>query len=124
MSQPNVIFITPDQFHADALSGAENSTVRTPHLDRLADEGTRFSNCHVHNRVWTPSRATLVTGAHPSVHGAVFNDMQADTRLATVAGLLGEVGYSTGHVGHGTFYPPASILVSNTDTDMTGALST
>jgi arylsulfatase A-like enzyme len=88
MSQPNVILITPGQFHADALSGAENSTVRTPHLDRLADEGTRFSNCHVHNRVCTPSRATLVTGAHPSVHGAVFNDMQADTRLATVAGKM------------------------------------
>lgn len=99
MIRPNVILITPDQFHADALSVAGHSTVRTPHLDQLANDGTRFSNCHVHNWVCTPSRATLVTGAHPSVHGAVFNDMQADTRLATVAGLLGEVGYSTGHVG-------------------------
>src|SRR5690606_24421385 len=45
------------------------------------------------------SRATLVTGAHPSVHRVVFNDMDADARLVTVPRLLADAGYRTGHVG-------------------------
>lgn len=97
--QPNIILITPDQFHARALGVAGNEVVQTPHLDALANDGLRFTNCHVHNWVCTPSRATLVTGAHPSVHGVVFNDMDLDVRLETVAGRLGTAGYRTGHVG-------------------------
>jgi arylsulfatase A-like enzyme len=103
--RPNIILITPDQFHAGALGCAGNPIVRTPHLDALAARGIRFAECHNHSVVCTPSRATIVTGAHPSVTGSVFNDMAADLRLPSVAGVLAEQGYRTGHVGKWHQFP-------------------
>ncbi|MFS0726735.1 sulfatase [Paenibacillus sp. 1P07SE] len=101
----NVLLITPDQMRADAMGCSGHPIVRTPHLDRLAGEGIRYEQCHVHNWVCAPSRATIVTGAHPSVHGVLFNDMTTDLRLETVPELFRRAGYRTGHVGKWHHYP-------------------
>lgn len=63
---PNVILIvTDDMGYADiAVQGARG--IRTPHLDRMASEGTRFTNFHVAQAVCTASRAALLTGAYPN----------------------------------------------------------
>jgi hypothetical protein len=45
--RPNLIFFMPDELRADALSCYRNPICRTPTLDRLANEGTRFAQCHV-----------------------------------------------------------------------------
>ena len=45
--QPNLIFFMPDELRADALSCYGNPVCRTPNLDRLASEGTRFAQCHI-----------------------------------------------------------------------------
>lgn len=65
----NLILFMPDELRADALSCYGNPVCRTPNLDRLASEGTQFSNCHVQYPVCGASRCSLLTGWPVSVRG-------------------------------------------------------
>ncbi len=65
----NVIFILADDQGPWAMGCAGNHEIRTPHLDRLAATGTRFSNFFCATPVCSPSRATFLTGRIPSQHG-------------------------------------------------------
>lgn len=67
--RPNLVLFMPDELRADALSCYGNPICRTPNLDRLAAQGTRFSNCHVQYPVCAASRCSLLTGWPTSVHG-------------------------------------------------------
>lgn len=69
MPQPNLLFIITDQQQAATLDPA--SLCQTPHLDRLAAAGTRFSRCYAPNPICSPSRASLMTGLLPHSHGMV-----------------------------------------------------
>jgi len=62
--QPNLIFFMPDELRADALSCYGNPVCRTPNLDRLASEGTRFSQCHAEDARHRHLRVHRV--AHPA----------------------------------------------------------
>jgi len=66
---PNVVFILTDDQGPWALGCAGNEEIRTPHLDRLAEEGTRFENFFCASPVCSPARASLMTGRIPSRHG-------------------------------------------------------
>ena len=66
---PNVVFIMTDNQGAWTLGCYGNPDIRTPNIDRLADEGIRFSNAYCVNSVCSPSRATFMTGLIPSQHG-------------------------------------------------------
>ena len=62
---PNVIVIyTDDQGFGDASCLNPNAKFKTPNLDRLADEGIRFTNAHCADTVCTPSRYGLLTGRY------------------------------------------------------------
>jgi len=66
MPEPmNVLLITSDQQHWNTL-GVINPRIRTPALDRLAAEGTRFDRAYCVNPVCSPSRSTLITGQYPA----------------------------------------------------------
>lgn len=66
---PNVILILTDN-HGDWTIGPYgNQDIKTPHLNRLAAEGTRFAHAFANNPVCSPNRATLLTGLMPSQHG-------------------------------------------------------
>ena len=65
--QPNVLLIVADELRADALSAYGNPVCRTPNLDRMAAAGVRFADCVVTQPTCTPSRASILTGAFPSV---------------------------------------------------------
>lgn len=67
--RPNIILFMPDEMRADSLACYGNSTTKTPNFDRLAHEGTRFSNCHVQFPVCGASRCSLLTGWPTSVRG-------------------------------------------------------
>jgi len=69
MGQPNLILFFPDEMRADALGCYGNPLVKSPNLDRLAREGTRFENCHVQFPVCGASRCSLLTGWPASVRG-------------------------------------------------------
>lgn len=67
--RPNLVLFMPDELRADALSSFGNRICRTPNLDRLAAQGTRFSNCFVQYPVCGASRCSLLTGWPTSVRG-------------------------------------------------------
>ena len=69
MTRPNIIvFMTDDQGYGD-LSCMGNTDFRTPHLDRLAASGVRFTNWYSNSPVCSPSRASLLTGRYPGNAG-------------------------------------------------------
>jgi len=65
----NLILILTDNQGAWTLGCYGNSDLRTPHIDRLATEGMRFTRAFAPNAVCSPTRATLLTGLMPSQHG-------------------------------------------------------
>ncbi|MEX2401060.1 MAG: sulfatase [Rhodothermales bacterium] len=110
IERPNFVFIFADDLgYADI--GPFGSTVhRTPNLDRMADEGMRFTNFYVTSGVCTPSRASLMTGSYPrrvSLHEngrdqwVLFpaNQRGLHPDEITVAEVLKQRGYATGMVG-------------------------
>src|SRR6185437_7476996 len=68
-TRPNIVLFMPDEMRADSLACYGNAVTRTPNFDRLASEGTRFSNCHVQFPVCGASRCSMLTGWPTSVRG-------------------------------------------------------
>jgi len=103
-SRPNILLITSDQQRADCY-GFENPALRTPHLDRLARDGTRFSACITPNLVCQPSRASILTGLLPLTHGVWDNGVDLDPKVggAGFAGSLSAAGYATAFIGKAHF---------------------
>lgn len=67
--RPNLVFILTDNQGAWTLGCYGNPDIRTPHIDRLASEGLRFTRAMASNPVCSPTRATYLTGLLPSQHG-------------------------------------------------------
>ena len=63
--RPNVVIIFVDNFGNGDLGCFGSTRHRTPHVDRLAAEGTKFTSFYVGSGVCTPSRASLMTGCYP-----------------------------------------------------------
>lgn len=103
-SKPNVLIITADQHRGDAL-GVEGRPVKTPHLDRIAQRGTRFSTCITPNPVCQPARASILTGLLPRSHGVPDNgiDLDPKTGEAGFARQFANAGYKTGLIGKAHF---------------------
>lgn len=67
--QPNVIFILMDDMGYSDISCYGAKTVKTPHIDRMAAEGLRFTHFHTAASICSPSRAAFLTGAYPQRNG-------------------------------------------------------
>jgi arylsulfatase A-like enzyme/Tfp pilus assembly protein PilF len=88
--------ITIDTLRADAL-GSYGGQAATPNLDRLADEGMRFTFAHAHAVVTLPSHASIMTGRYPFEHGVRDNSgFRLDDSAETLAEILKRQGYATG----------------------------
>lgn len=103
--QPNfIIFITDDQGYGD-LSCMGATDFRTPHLDRLAASGVRFTSWYANSPVCSPSRASLLTGRYPGNAGvrAILRGHRTATglppRVPTLATALKPLGYQTAMIG-------------------------
>jgi arylsulfatase len=99
--RPNIIFIlTDDQGYGD-ISAHGNPVLRTPNMDRLHDEGVRFTDFHV-SPTCAPTRAALLTGRHEFKNGVTHTILERE-RLApdatTLAQVLKTAGYATGIFG-------------------------
>jgi arylsulfatase A-like enzyme len=105
--RPNILLITSDQQHWDTL-GVSNPRVKTPNLDRLAHEGTRFRRAYCNNPVCSPSRSTIITGMYPSWHGCWTIGVKLDEEIPTVGEYLSKAGYATTLIGKAHFQPVAS----------------
>lgn len=101
MSKPNfIVFLTDDQGYGD-LSCMGATDFRTPHLDRLAKDGARFTNWYSNSPVCSPSRASLLTGRYPGHAGvrSILAGHRTATGLPpstpTLATALKQQGYRT-----------------------------
>jgi len=107
MAKLNILLITSDQQHYDTL-GVTNPRIRTPNLDRLAREGTRFERAYCVNPVCTPSRSTLITGMYPAWHGGWTIGVKLPEDVPTLGDILRARGYATVLVGKAHFQPLGS----------------
>lgn len=69
----NVIFMLADQLRADSVGCYGNAIVKTPNLDNLAAEGTRFDSAFAQHPQCVPSRSSILTGRYPHINGAISN---------------------------------------------------
>jgi arylsulfatase A-like enzyme len=96
--KPNILFIFSDDHAQHAISAYGSKVNKTPHLDRLAKSGARFTHAFVTNSICTPSRATLLTGQYSHLNGVpVFNAFEGERD--NVAKRLQAGGYHTGMIG-------------------------
>lgn len=98
-AQPNVLFVFTDQHRAAAMGCSGDPNVETPNMDRLAAEGTRFTNAYANDPVCTPSRGCILTGQYPFTHEAVINELRLPEDTPTIAKEFDEAGYRTGYIG-------------------------
>jgi arylsulfatase A-like enzyme len=101
-ARPNILFIILDDW-GWRDSGAYGSTwVKTPHIDRVAREGVRFTNAFTSNPKCSPCRASILTGRNTwqleeaSCHNGIF-----PSKFAVYPDLLEQSGYAVGFVGKG-----------------------
>jgi arylsulfatase A-like enzyme len=91
---PNIVIIFVDDMGYFDLGCYGSETIRTPRIDRLADEGTRFTDFYV-QPVCGPSRSALLTGRYPFRSGG----WSMPGSEVTIAEQLKTVGYTTGCIG-------------------------
>lgn len=100
--RPNFLFLMADDQRFDALSCAGNRFLKTPNLDRIAEEGVRFAQAFVTNSLCSPSRATALTGLYSHTHGVTWNSgphASLELRFPTFPKLLRQAGYFTALAG-------------------------
>ena len=95
---PNIVLLFADDLGYGDLRCYGHPYARTPHLDQLAEEGTRFTQFHVTGVTCNPSRTGLMTGLFPARFSRYSADFGFGDRL-TITALLKQRGYKTGHFG-------------------------
>jgi arylsulfatase A-like enzyme len=100
-TRPNIIVIVIDDLRWDELGVTGHPYMKTPHIDRLAREGARFTHAFHTTPLCSPNRASILTGQYASRHGIIDNVGRdvASHRLPTYPVALQKAGYETGHVG-------------------------
>ena len=104
MSRPNIVLISADQHRADCF-GFQGRNIKTPHLDKLAADGTRFENCITPTVVCQPARASILTGQLCRTHGVHDNGIDLDPEIGEkgFAGAMAASGYDTAYFGKAHF---------------------
>lgn len=98
--KPNLLFVFSDQQTYDMLGCNGNAEIHTPHADRFAEQGVRFTHCFSNAPVCTPYRGMLMSGKHPLHNGAFENDFPLCPSAGPHFGeVLESAGYRTGYIG-------------------------
>lgn len=106
-SRPNVVFILADDLGWGDLSCYGRPDYKTPNLDLLAAQGTRFTDAYSASAVCTPTRCGFVTGRYPGREKiglieplpATNHEVGLDPTVPTIASLLKKSGYETALIG-------------------------
>ncbi|HVR36350.1 MAG TPA: sulfatase-like hydrolase/transferase, partial [Methylomirabilota bacterium] len=105
---PNIVFLIADDLGYGEPGSYGGTEIPTPHLDRLAREGVRFTDAYVTAPYCAASRAALLTGRYQTRFGFEFNPVGAanldpanglPTNERTLADHLREAGYATALIG-------------------------
>lgn len=130
--QYNIIYIMSDDHSQQTMSCYDRRYIQTPNMDRIANEGVRFTESFVANSISGPSRACMLTGKHSHKNGKLNNSTEFDGNQQTMPKLLQKAGYNTAifgkwHLesipqgftkwcilpGQGDYYDPQFIIESN-----------
>ncbi|TJZ42291.1 twin-arginine translocation pathway signal protein [Streptomyces piniterrae] len=122
--RPNVLFILGDDLGWADLSSYGAPDIRTPHLDRLARQGVRFTQAYAGSATCSPTRFSLYTGRYPGRTEGGLAEPIADKSVGlapdhpTLASLLRDAGYATALIGkwHCGYLPDYSPTKSGWDT--------
>jgi len=104
-SRPNIIVFVSDDLGWGDLGCYGATAIPTPHLDRLAERGIRYTDCHASSAVCTPSRYSILTGEYPwrsPLQSGVLGGTDPSilrTGQTTIAKSLKAAGYRTGAFG-------------------------
>ena len=95
--KPNILFLLADDFSYPFSSAYGDKVVRTPNLEKLAKNGTKFTNAYASSPSCTPSRAAMLTGKYPHKLGEGVNlTGKLDVQVPTFVQILREQGYFVG----------------------------
>jgi arylsulfatase A-like enzyme len=99
--RPNILLLVADDQRWDTLSCAGHATLETPHIDRLAAEGVRFTHAFVTTSICSISRASILTGRYGRSHGVgdFRTPLPPDLLAQSLPARLKEAGYRTGCLG-------------------------
>lgn len=92
--RPHILLISTDTQRWDTLRCMGSSFARSPHTDRLAEEGVLFEQGHTASPACAPARCSLIAGVHPQVHGVLENGIRPNFNLRNFPDLLAEAGYT------------------------------
>jgi choline-sulfatase len=115
--RPNIVLFMPETVRAESVGCYGHPVVRTPNIDRLAQQGVRFTNCHVQNTVCGPSRCSLMTGwpVHVRGHRSLYYLLHQDE--PNLFRYLKQNGYDVYWYGKNDLLTPDSFPSSVTDWD-------
>lgn len=99
LQRPNIIYIMCDDHGEQAISSYGHGLNQTPNIDRIANQGVRFTNAFVTNSICGPSRAVLLTGKFSHMNGFEDNACTFNGEQQTFPKLLQEAGYETAIIG-------------------------
>lgn len=97
--RPNVVFILTDDQRWDCLSCAGHPFLKTPNMDRIANEGARFANAFCTTSLCSPSRASFLSGLYAHTHGVLNNFTDFPVNLPSYPRQLKAAGYNTAYIG-------------------------
>jgi arylsulfatase A-like enzyme len=97
--RPNIVFVLVDDMRWDDLRVGGHPFIETPHMDRLASEGARFTNAFATTPLCSPSRASFLTGQYPHTNGIIDNTARPSHNLPVFPQELQRAGYRTGFFG-------------------------
>jgi len=98
-ARPNILFILLDDIRSDAVGYAGHPHLKTPHIDRIANEGVNFRNAFCTTSLCSPSRASLLGGVYAHKHGVTDNFTEYPAALNSFPRVLQSEGYTTAYVG-------------------------
>jgi len=97
--RPNIIFIMSDDHAYQAISAYNSELIQTPNIDRIADQGIKFTKSFVTNSICAPSRAVILTGKFSHLNGITGNSAAFDGSQETFPKILQRNGYQTAMIG-------------------------
>ena len=97
--RPNILFILLDDLRWDTVGYARHPHLKTPNIDRIANEGVTFRNAFSTTSLCSPSRASLLSGLYAHRHGVTNNFTEFPTALDSFPKALQRSGYTTAYVG-------------------------
>lgn len=103
-ARPNIVLIVADDHGREAVGCYGNPVVKTPHIDQLAAEGTRFTNAFCTTASCSPSRSVLLTGLHNHANGMYGlehreHHFSSFDTVRTLPVQLEKAGYRTARIG-------------------------